>query len=110
MIEIECHINIRKNGAIYLNHQKTSLLNEINHRGSLSSAAKQLKISYQHAWNMIDEMNSIAPQPLVIKQRGGINGGGAQLSVYGKGVIKEFNYIEAHVIALVQKLNVEITL
>jgi molybdate transport system regulatory protein len=42
----------------------------------LSGAAKKLKISYQHAWNLIDEMNHVAPEPLVTLQRGGTNGGG----------------------------------
>ncbi|WP_044117940.1 winged helix-turn-helix domain-containing protein [Alkaliflexus imshenetskii] len=110
MIEIICHIDILKNGTAILDGTKTSLLKQINALGSLSSAAKQLKISYQHAWNMVDEMNRLAPQPLVVKQRGGSNGGGTQLSEYGKRVIKEYVYIESHVISLVKKLNVEVSL
>ena len=45
---------------------------------------KKMKISYQHVWTMIDEMNRIAPSPLVLKQRGGSNGGGTAISGYGE--------------------------
>ena len=52
---------LNKNDATsFLDPLKTQLLQEIMQTGSLSGAAKNLKISYQHAWTMIDEMN-LAP-------------------------------------------------
>ena len=108
MIEVECHISVKKDGTCFLSPVKTELLNEIRQSGSLSSAAKKLKISYQHAWTMIDEMNRSAPEPLVIKQRGGAHGGGAEISVYGEKILKEYQLIEAQVKKLVDQINVEI--
>jgi molybdate transport system regulatory protein len=108
MIEIECHISIKKDGACFLGAAKVELLNEIKKSGSLSGAAKKLEISYQHAWNMIDEMNRLAPEPLVTKQRGGANGGGAEISNYGERVLREYRLIEAQVNTLVGQINVEI--
>ena len=110
MIEVKCHISIKKDGACFLDHYKTGLLNEIMQNGSLSAAAKKLKISYQHAWTMIDEMNRVAPEPLVIKQRGGANGGGAEISGYGIRILQEFRQIEAQVKSLESQINVEINL
>lgn len=110
MIDVECHISIKKGGICFLDHYKTGLLNEIVQNGSLRAAAKKLKISYQHAWSLIDEMNRIAPEPLVIKQRGGANGGGAEISTYGIQILKEFRQIEAQVKKLVSQINVEINL
>ena len=110
MIEVECHISIKKDGESFLGPAKTELLYEIIQSGSLRGAAKKLKISYQHAWTMIDEMNRIAPEPLVIKQRGGANGGGAEISNYGTRILKEFRQIEAQVKKLVNQINVEINL
>jgi molybdate transport system regulatory protein len=78
--------------------------------GSLSGAAKKLKISYQHAWTMIDEMNRTAPEPLVIKQRGGANGGGAEISGYGVKILRDYILIEAEVKKLISQINVEINL
>jgi len=110
MIEVECHISIKKNGNCFLGPLKTDLLNEIKKSGSLSGAAKKLKISYQHVWTMIDEMNRVAPQPMVIKQRGGTNGGGAEISDYGERILREYGQIEAQIKKLVNQINVEINL
>ena len=110
MIKVECHISVRKNGHCFLEPSKTELLKEIVMIGSLRGAAKKLKISYQHAWNMIDEMNRQAPEPLVIKQRGGAHGGGAAISAYGEKILREYNQIEAQVKKLIDQINVEINL
>ena len=110
MVEVECHISIKKNGSCFLDPYKTELLHEIMQNGSLRGAAKKLKISYQHAWTMIDEMNHIAPEPLVIKQRGGRNGGGAEISSYGTQILNEFELIEAQVKKLISQINVDINL
>ena len=109
MIEVECHISIRKNGNCFLSPVKTVLLHEIMQNGSLSGAAKRLKISYQHAWTMIDEMNRIAPSPIVNKQRGGINGGGAEISDYGEKILREYKTIENQLSKFVDQINAEIS-
>ena len=49
MIEVECHISIKKDGICFLDPVKTELLSEIRKNGSLNGAAKKMKISYQHA-------------------------------------------------------------
>ncbi len=110
MIEVECHIAIKKDGNCFLNPIKTELLYEIIKNGSLSAAAKKLKISYQHAWTMIDEMNHVAPEPMVIKKRGGVNGGGAEISSYGVRILSEYKLIEAQVKKLINQINVDINL
>lgn len=108
MIEVECHISIKKDGICFLGPVKTELLKEIRQSGSLSGAAKKLKISYQHAWTMIDEMNRFAPEPLVNKQRGGVHGGGAEISSYGEKILQEYKMIEAQFKKIVDQINVEI--
>jgi molybdate transport system regulatory protein len=108
MIEVECHISIRKNGQCFLSRTKTDLLDAIIQSGSLSGAAKNLKISYQHAWNMTSEINQLGTEPLVILQRGGSNGGGAEISPYGLRILKEYRLIEKQVKTLIHQLNVEV--
>ena len=110
MVEVECHISIKTKGNCFLSPPKTELLQEIMHCGSLSGAAKKLKISYQHAWTMIEEMNRVAPSPLVIKQRGGAKGGGAEISSYGERILNEYRQIEMQIKKLVHQINVEINL
>ena len=108
MIEVESQLTVKKNGRCFLDHKKTELLKEISLHGSLSGAAKKLKISYQYAWTMINEMNHAAPSPLVIKQRGGVNGGGAVITGYGERILNEYWQIEAQVNKLIRQINVEI--
>ena len=110
MVEVECHISIHKNGNNFLAPPKIELLQGIMEHGSLRSAAKKLKISYQHAWTMIDEINRAAPSPLVIKQRGGVNGGGAEITSYGNKMLKEYKLIEAQVQKVIDQINVDINL
>lgn len=110
MIEVECQISIKKDGTCFLGPIKTELLNEIRKSGSLSSAAKNMKISYQHVWTMIDEMNRIAPEPLVIKQRGGTHGGGTAVSGYGERLLRDYQMIQAQIKKMVDQINVEINL
>ena len=108
MIEVECNISIKKNGTCFLDPFKTKLLHEIIQSGSLRGAALKMKISYQNAWTMINEINHVAPEPLVIKQRGGLNGGGAEISAYGIKILREFRQIESQVNKVVNQINVEI--
>jgi molybdate transport system regulatory protein len=110
MIEVECRISIKKDGVCFLDPVKTELLNQIGRTGSLNAAAKQLKVSYQHAWTMINEMNSSAPEPLVTKQRGGAHGGGAAITAYGEKILKDYYTIQAQVNKMVNPINVEINL
>jgi molybdate transport system regulatory protein len=108
MIEVGCQIFIRKDGYNFLDPLKSKLLLEIGKNGSLSCAAKNLKISYQHAWNLINEINQAAPEPLVLKQRGGANGGGAEISGYGKRILSEYSAIEKQINKLINQINNEI--
>ena len=110
MIEVECNISIKKNGICFLNELKINLLYSIVRNGSLRAAAQDLQISYQHAWTMIDEMNRTAPQLMVIKQRGGTSGGGAQISDYGRKIIDDYQQIKKHVMKTIKQINVEINL
>jgi molybdate transport system regulatory protein len=110
MIEVECHISIKRNGHCFLDPLKIELLNEIIQCGSLNSAARKIGMSYQHVWTLIDVMNKTAFAPLIIKKKGGVNGGGAEISSYGKKILKEYKTIEKQVNNLITLINVEINL
>jgi molybdate transport system regulatory protein len=108
MIEVKLPIHIHLHKQLFISPLRISLLQKIEQAGSLNSAAKELSISYQNTWNIVDEMNRIASQPLVLKYRGGNGGGGAKLSNYGEFVLKEYSYIEKQVNDFLKLLNNEI--
>jgi molybdate transport system regulatory protein len=110
MIEIEVHIIIKRNGSAFLCPQRVKLLLEVQKQGSLNAAAKALGISYQHAWNLVAELNLAGAEPLVDKQRGESNGGGAALTAYGQRMLNDYRVIGETVNNLITPVNVELNL
>ena len=110
MVEVNLLINIRVNNQHFITPERITLLRKIQQTGSLNAASKEMSISYQNAWTIIDEMNKLAPNPLVLKQRGGSGGGGAAISEYGYLIIKEYLFVEQQVIKFTKQLNTEINL
>ncbi|MDR0768330.1 MAG: LysR family transcriptional regulator [Dysgonamonadaceae bacterium] len=92
--KITATIEIRKNGKLFLDRKRIELLRRIRLSGSILTASKEMRISYQMAWTYIKELNAVAPLPVVTKQRGGTNGGGAQLTEYGISLVGRFLRIE----------------
>lgn len=78
----------------YVGIGRITLLEKIESLGSMNAAAKDMKMSYKKAWQLIDEMNQMFSEPLVIKAQGGKAGGGTRLTEKGKEVIQEFRRIE----------------
>jgi molybdate transport system regulatory protein len=64
-------------------------------KGSILSASKELRMSYQQAWTLIKDINSTAPLPVVARQRGGANGGGAVITSFGLQLIERYEAILA---------------
>lgn len=78
----------------YLGIGRITLLEKICEKGSISSAAKDMKMSYKKAWMIIHEINDMYDVPLVVKEQGGKHGGGSKLTSKGKEVIKNFRQLE----------------
>jgi molybdate transport system regulatory protein len=73
--------------------KRIELLEAIDQQGSISAAAKHLKISYRSAWDAVDEMNNLWESPLVAKQPGGNDGGGTRLTPNGRQLINGFKQL-----------------
>lgn len=91
--KIKSRIWIEADGNILLGEGRVSLIKAIDATGSLSKAAKSLKMSYKKAWSLIDVVNKRAEQPVIIMNTGGKGGGGATLTPYGKSLINAFETI-----------------
>jgi molybdate transport system regulatory protein len=90
MFKITADMDIRKNGRIFLDMKRIRLLRRIHFTGSILAASKEMEISYQLAWAYIKAINEISPLPVVVRQRGGQNGGGAQVTEYGLQLVRMF--------------------
>lgn len=81
--------------SIALGPGKIDLLEAIQQKGSISQAAKEIKLSYKRAWDMVDTMNHCFKEPLVISSTGGKGGGGAHLTPLGNQMILLYREMEA---------------
>ena len=73
---------------------KIALLEQIERSGSLSKAARILKMSYRRAWLLLEDLNRTLGQPVTTASVGGAGGGGAQITPFGRLVIAAFRQIE----------------
>lgn len=74
----------------FLGHGRVKLLERIKQYGSITKAAKSLDMSYRHAWDLIESMNSQAKQTLVETATGGRGGGGTRLTDEGEKALRLF--------------------
>jgi len=73
---------------------RIALLAKIAECGSITQAAKAIKMSYKAAWDAIDGMNNLAGEPLVDRLTGGKGGGGTRLTQRGEQLVANFRLIE----------------
>jgi len=74
----------------FLGYGRVVLLERIREHGSLTKAAKSMKMAYRHAWDLVDSMNQQAKRPFVKLTTGGKGGGGARVTVDGERAIELF--------------------
>ncbi|MGW8271820.1 MAG: winged helix-turn-helix domain-containing protein [Thermodesulfovibrionales bacterium] len=84
------HIWIDGEDGTFLGYGRIVLLERIEQHGSITKAAKAMRMSYRHAWELVDSMNSQASTPLVETATGGNGGGGTRLTEAGKRAISFF--------------------
>ncbi|HJV02419.1 MAG TPA: TOBE domain-containing protein [Burkholderiaceae bacterium] len=74
---------------------RVALLAAIAETGSITRAAKAVKMSYKGAWDAIDAMNNLAGATLVERVAGGKGGGGTRLTARGTQLVANFRQVAA---------------
>lgn len=88
-----------------LSDTRIRLLEEIGRKGSINQAAKAVPLSYKAAWDAIDTMNNLAPEPLVVRVTGGRQGGGTRLTEYGTKMVAMYRALEIEYQATLDRLS-----
>lgn len=93
-IELHGSVWLSVDGETLGGPNRVALLAKIAECGSITAAAKAVRMSYKAAWDAIDHMNNLAGEPLVIRLAGGKGGGGTRLTPRGAQLVENFRIIE----------------
>lgn len=93
-ITVDGRFWINRDSQTFLGPGRVELLEQIAAGHSIAEAARQLGMSYKTAWDMLNEVNQLADEPLFISVKGGRHGGGTTITPYGQQVITLFRHIE----------------
>lgn len=90
MFEPKWKLWIERAGQPFFGAGRARLLQEIDRTGSLSQAARAMKMSYRTAWENINQMEEAYGQTLVDRQTGGSGGGGCSLTPHARRLLAAF--------------------
>ena len=83
---------------------KADLLQAIEQSGSISAAARSMGMSYRRAWLLVDTMNQCFREPVVDTATGGKGGGGAQITAFGRAVLRCYRAMESDAEASIARI------
>ena len=89
-MELSSKLTLEMLGEPFLLEKRIELLHAIEEHGSISKAAKAVPMSYKSAWEAVDTMNTLSPEPIVYRETGGKDGGGTTVTSYGKTLLKNY--------------------
>src|SRR5512138_2039111 len=87
-LQVHGDLQLTHAGAQFLGGKRIALLERIESDRSITRAAKSVGLSYKGAWDALDAMNNVSPEPLFKTATGGQHGGGAELTAYGREVVR----------------------
>jgi len=96
-IVLRSKVWLEKDGKLFMGWGRATLLDRIDKLGSISAAARSMKLAYRNAWLWVEAMNRLAPAPLVTKCSGGHSGGNARLTDEGRRIVKEYQEKRARI-------------
>jgi len=74
---------------------KIELLEGIARTGSISQAAREMRMSYRRAWLLLEDMNVSFDHPVARASVGGRGGGGVILTSFGLGLVAGYRRLES---------------
>ena len=87
LLESKTRFRVQLKHAVAIGPGKADVLQAILETGSIAESGRRLGMSYQKVWSLVRAMNKDFIEPLVLTQRGGNAGGGAQLTPMGERVL-----------------------
>lgn len=109
-MDVKSKVWLEKGGKLAFGIGKYLILKEIAKTGSINKAAKNMGMSYRHAWSYMSSAEKRLGEALLLKAKGGEKGGGAVLTDYAKHLLEKFERLEEEVRVFTNKRYCEIFL
>lgn len=104
-MELSSKLTLEMLGKPFLLEKRIELLHAIEEHGSISKAAKAVPMSYKSAWEAVDSMNALSPEPIVCRETGGRDGGGTTITAYGQQLLKNYGVLKEEHRRFLEKLS-----
>jgi molybdate transport system regulatory protein len=97
MVERKTRISLRLDfgDTVRVGPGKVRLLELIAELGSITAAGRAMDMSYRRAWLLVDSLNQAFVEPAVATRPGGKADQRAELTPFGREVIRRFRAMEA---------------
>lgn len=102
-LKFRVRLRVTRGKTAIMGPGKADLLEAILASGSISQAARHMRMSYRRAWDLVDDLNSQFVTPLVQTSRGGTRGGGAQLTETGEQVLQRYRAMEDEALQVIAR-------
>ncbi|MFC1495722.1 winged helix-turn-helix domain-containing protein [Thermodesulfobacteriota bacterium] len=97
-MEIQLKIALSKSkGFPFMGPGPLRLLEKIREYKSIHKAAKSMNLSYVKALNMMNRLEKSLDQKMLLRTRGGNDGGGTQLTQYAETYIALYKTLEQNI-------------
>ncbi len=80
---------------------KAALVAAIAKTGSISAAARAMRMSYRRAWQLVEALNASFTEPVVLTAVGGKRGGGAVVTPFGRRILAQYRVMEGKATAAI---------
>jgi len=91
MYDLKLKVWLVEDDRFIVSDGRATLLRKIREHGSMSKAAKEMGMSYRHAWEVLQRISENAGGDVVSSTRGGREGGVTKLTQLGERILTEFD-------------------
>ena len=91
MYDLKLKMWLVRDGEFILSDGRARLLRRIRETRSISKAAKEMGMSYRHAWGILHRISENAGGDIVESSRGGKKGGETMLTPLGEDILSEYD-------------------
>lgn len=90
MYDLKLKLWLVEDGRFIVSDGRAALMRRIKDLGSMSKAAKEMGMSYRHAWEVLQRISENAGGDVVVSARGGKDGGATTLTELGETILREY--------------------